>query len=231
MKKTNYLLLLALCLGMSSCVYSLFPIYTKESLVYLKDLEGTWENGEGGLIKFGALGGNLSITVTPGDDEFIVVEGDTIRDKEQVAAYWEKEMETSLAPELASLTDKGYLLEIIESDDTLKFKSKLAKIGDNYFLDMYPAEGIDDEFMSQNLFPVHTFMKLDIKDDQLTLTQFDLDKLTDLFESNRIRLRHEKVQGSIVITAQPEEIQKFLMSYSRDESVFDTPDNYKRVGP
>ena len=95
---------------------------------------------------------------------------------------------------------------------------------------MYPAEEYDDEYMSHNLFPVHTFLKLQLDDNNLSLTQFDLDKLKDLFDSNRIRLRHEKVNGAIMITAQPEEIQKFLISYSKDETVFEKPDNYVRVG-
>ena len=31
---------------MSSCVYSLFPIWTKETLVYLPDLVGKWQYGD-----------------------------------------------------------------------------------------------------------------------------------------------------------------------------------------
>ncbi|WP_258101595.1 hypothetical protein [Marinoscillum pacificum] len=230
MKKTNYLLLLALAICMSSCVYSLFPIYTKDSLVYLKGLEGQWKNKEGDLINVIPLDANLTITVEPGEDEFIVVEGDTIRDTEKVAAYWQKELQKEVEPELAAFTEKGHLFQIIENNDTLSFKSKIAKIGSEHFIDMYPAEEYDDEYMSHNLFPVHTFLKLQLDNNNLSLTQFDLDKLKDLFDSNRIRLRHEKVNGAIMITAQPEEIQKFLISYSKDETVFEKPDYYVRVG-
>ena len=70
----------------------------------------------------------------------------------------------------------------------------------------------------------------DLKDVNKSPARFDLDKLKDLFDSNRIRLRHEKVNGAIMITAQPEEIQKFLISYSKDETVFEKPDYYVRVG-
>ena len=108
-------------------------------------------------------------------------------------------------------------------------RAKLAKIGDDHFLDLYPVDGMDDEYTSRNLFPVHTFMKLNLSGDYLEIVQFDMSKLTDLFKSNQIRLRHEKVDGAIMITAQPKEIQKFLDSYSEDEEVFENPEIYKRI--
>ncbi|MAE87049.1 MAG: hypothetical protein CMB80_30230 [Flammeovirgaceae bacterium] len=232
MKKLNYLLIITLCTLLSSCVYSLFPIYTKDTTVYLKELEGTWKGKEGGILVFSEMASTFSIeaiTVTPGDDEFIVVEGDTIRDKAKVAAYWEEEMHNVLGPKMPGILDKKYILTAIENGDTINLTAVLAKIGENYFLDMSPGEGLDDKYIDQNLFPVHTFLKLEVSNDQLVMTQFDLDKLKDLFESNRIRLRHENVNHSVVITAQPEDIQKFLISYSKDESVFSDPDQYQRV--
>ena len=66
-------------------------------------------------------------------------------------------------------------------------------------------------------------------DKKLVLTPFDLEKLNRLFESNLIRLRHENVDGSVLITAQPREIQKFLERYSEDETVFEDADIYERI--
>ena len=61
------------------------------------------------------------------------------------------------------------------------------------------------------------------------MIHFDLEKLNDLFESNLIRLRHENVDGTILITAQPKELQKFFDTYADDESVFDTRETYSRA--
>jgi len=72
-------------------------------------------------------------------------------------------------------------------------------------------------------------MKMDMKDGKLNLTMFDLEKLNKLFDSNLIRLRHENVDGTVLITAQPKEIQKFLEKYADDESVFESIETYARV--
>ncbi|MCR9081468.1 MAG: hypothetical protein NXH89_03550, partial [Cyclobacteriaceae bacterium] len=71
--------------------------------------------------------------------------------------------------------------------------------------------------------------KLRLTGQKLVLTPFDLEKLNRLFESNLIRLRHENVDGTVLITAQPKEIQKFLERYSEDETVFEDADIYERI--
>jgi len=82
---------------------------------------------------------------------------------------------------------------------------------------------------SSNFMPVHTFIKLKFTNNQLDLTAFNLEKLNKLFESNLIRLRHENVDGTVLITAQPDEIQKFIDQYSDDETVFEETEHYKRI--
>ena len=72
-------------------------------------------------------------------------------------------------------------------------------------------------------------MKVSITDYELEVTSFDLEKLHKLFESNLIRMRHENVEGTILITAQPDEIQKFLDRYSDDNSVFEETETYSRI--
>jgi hypothetical protein len=71
-------------------------------------------------------------------------------------------------------------------------------------------------------------MKLGLEGNQMNITPFDLEKLNELFKSNLIRLRHEYVDGNVLITAQPEEIQAFIKRYSNDESVFEDTDTFTR---
>ena len=42
-------------------------------------------------------------------------------------------------------------------------------------------------------------------------------------------MSHENVDGTILITAKSEEIQKFLEKYARDESVYNGVEVYSRV--
>lgn len=284
--------LLVMC--MSSCVYSLFPIWTKDTLVYLPELEGKWQLGDDpedyilfepgfdvdATISVAQPTGttaevtkNISFTstdklpkgvttkvtknfsITYDSDEYILVEGDTVRDREKVKAYWEGEMD-SLMTELGekmveslgglsqalskigkgtllnySSDDQSYKMTVMEDGEALNYQVHLAQIGEDIFLDLYATESPHSSKALESMvwFPVHMFMKLELNEDRLTLTQFDLDKMNKLFDSNLIRIGHETVDGSVLITAKSEEIQKFFNKYSNDESVFDNVEVYERI--
>lgn len=316
MKKTKVILAFtALMFLMSSCVYSLFPIYTEDTLVFLPDLLGKWQlsvNDPDSYIEFeqvnpeqekkikvnGATskfemnddsdgdkntyshiikGENWSIK----SDNPITVEvnGKTISDQAQVKAYYDsifggmnsglnsslgkavskldsaaKSEDTELGKMLKDLgegvgklgkamketeakfkgtayvsTEESYRMTVVDNGEAQAYQVHLVEIGGDYFMDMYPLLEFTDNSFSENLFPVHTFMKLSVDGDRLQLIPFDLEKLNELFESNLIRLRHEYVYGNVVITAQPKEIQKFLEKYSNDENVFDEIEEYYRM--
>jgi len=282
--KTKFKSILALAIlmmCMSSCVYSLFPIYTKDTLVYLPELVGKWQlgNDPSQYVTFKAplkLEGTVSMTSTDtvvldngskvvlsqsmtmglGGDAYIVVGGDTIRDRRDLKALYDEKMgktDGKVAEALdRMLTDMGeaadalnrdpangvfdsddmaYRMTFVNGEDIYKYEVHLAQIGEDIFMDLYATEDSfsDKAFGSNVWFPVHTFMKLELDNEQLTITQFDLDKMNDLFDSNLIRMSHETMDGTVLITAQPEEIQKFLKKYSRDESVFDEVEVYSRI--
>ncbi|MFY0591133.1 hypothetical protein [Roseivirga sp.] len=289
-KKLKVLLaisLLTIC--MSSCVYSLFPIYTEESIVYLPELIGKWElDGYGErYVEFKsstALDLNIKVNesdqnaktkvsssfeVTVGDNDYIVVKGDTIRDREVVQAYWDAQMDslsdefegkmlefgTKLEEALAKMgtafnklgkafnnigstntmkyssSSKSYKMILNDEGQIFEYEATLTLIGDDYFLDLYATEGdqVDLTMESRVWFPVHTFMKVDVEVDRISITEFDLQKMNKLFESNLVRMRHENVDGTILITAKTEEIRQFLDKYSNDETVFEKPEFYNKV--
>ena len=280
-KLKSLLALAILMICMSSCVYSLFPIYTEDTLVYLPELEGKWQLGDDPdqYVEFKApisFEGVVAVTSTDtvkldngsevvlsqsftmglGGDDYVVVEGDTIRDMSDLKALYDHKVDANsgkvaeaatrmledmkkAGQELLSnpggisqMSDKmAYRMTFVNGEDTFKYQVHQAQIGDDIFMDLYATDDSfsDDAFGSNVWFPVHTFMKLELKNDRLTITQFDLDKMNKLFDSNLIRMSHENVDGTILITAQPEEIQKFLKKYSRDESVFDGVEVYSRI--
>lgn len=125
-------------------------------------------------------------------------------------------------------TEKSYKMIVQDNGERYAYQAHIAKIGEDLFLDIYPLPEYTDKVFGNNLFPVHTFMKLKLENSKLELTQFDLEKLNNLFESNLVRLRHEMVDGTVLITAQPKEIQKFLDKYSNEESVFEGKDIYTK---
>ena len=280
LKSIVALAILMVC--MSSCVYSLFPIYTKDTLVYLPELEGKWQLGDDpdqyvvfkpsikidGTIKMTSSdsvvleNGNVvvvtqSMTLGVGGDSFVLVEGDTIRDMQELRELYagkskvgEKNTRVAQAAEkmledireaaieaarptgnILTQDEMAYRMMYVNGDEEYHYEAHLAKIGEDIFLDLYATEDkfSDSAFGSNVWFPVHTFMKLDLENDQLKIAEFDLDKMNKLFDSNLIRMSHENVDGTILITARPEEIQKFLKKYSRDESVYEGEETYTRV--
>ncbi|GAB5526834.1 MAG: hypothetical protein Roseis2KO_47060 [Roseivirga sp.] len=279
-KAKSIAVLAVLMMCMSSCVYSLFPIYTEDTLVYMPDLVGKWQIGDDpeSYLLF-EPGFNVDATITVGQpqpeeskgtttkiaknfsiefdgDEYIVQNGDTIRDREKIKAYYEKELEETmeeLGVKLAetfegmakaitgiakpgkrlgySSDDQSYTMTTMHEGQEMKYSVHLAQIGEDIFMDLYPTDSdmSNIAFESMVWFPVHMFMKMELKDDRLILTHFDLDKMNKLFDSNLIRIGHEKIEGSILITAKSEEIQKFFDKYSNDESVFDSVEEYQRI--
>lgn len=194
------LCLASLAIFMSSCVYSLFPVYTEDTLVFLPELIGTWS--------------------TPGStQEFMKFTAASKSDSSALSA--------AIARGLYQ-TDKAYFLQIREDHTDVIYLAHLAKIGNDLFLDLYPYNDVCS-VQNDNYLPLHTFYKVQIKDKKLSIISFDLDKLNKLFEANMVRLRHEMVNGTVLITAQPSDMQKFLARYSQDQEVFENPETYVKL--
>lgn len=303
MKKfKSYFALGALAILLNSCVYSLFPIYTEETLVFIPELLGRWQlaGEKDDYIEFTPLSGDEIIetesdgkgneltpeeytdsitvngmTIRFNTDEGMMVEGKMVYDRDSIRMQYEKiakgvgpiaqteDSDSALKGEGKALEalgksldalgktidgvtkvggkatsfegsmyesyDESYRITVMDEGKKTVYIGHVAKIGTDHFLDIYPLAEYSDGGFGSNMMPVHTFLKLNFKDDQLDLTPFDLEKLNRLFESNLIRLRHENVDGTVLITAQPEEIQKFIDRYSDDESVFEDADIYQKI--
>ena len=120
----------------------------------------------------------------------------------------------------------------------------LIKLNNQYFVDLFPddecsffdgvdCKGLDNLF--RNYIPAHTFMKFDIVDDKIALTEFDNERLIKLFHENKIRLAHE-IPGDtddddsyVVITASTDDLQKFITRYSNDKEAFNETEKYHRL--
>lgn len=275
MKKRSILLLGILAVLLNSCVYSLFPIYTEDTLVFKEELLGTWDLGDNSYLIFEkrseeeeeeedtdmkyTLEIKEGFTMSSDEPISMVINGDTIYDENIIReemlrrmAETEKtdETETLAAKKLidkassvvkkknlsynGSITvyeEKSYHMTMVDEDkgSKIEYKAHLVDIGGDLFMDLYPVTNYSSADFSDNYFPVHTFYKVEISEDTFTMIHFDLEKLNDLFESNLIRLRHENVDGTILITAQPKELQKFFDKYADDKSVFDARETYQRV--
>lgn len=141
--------------------------------------------------------------------------------------------------EFQSMGDSLYALTIYgpqslteQQFDTLRFEVGLYEVGEFLFLDYYPYddEKRADFLFYQNYLPVHTFAKIEKKSaNQFNLYYFDYERINKLFDQNRIRLRHEKVEDVTILTDGTEEIQRFLKKYAEDSEAFDDVVELKRL--
>ena len=276
--------LLLLCFFLSSCVYSLFPIYTKDTIVFNEGLLGKWQLGndpdytitfstksdkdnEESQLDNDDLGRILTaakalFSVDLDSLEHLVVRGDTLKGEKAIKDYFLARMDTAQIDAINELNNdrevsealktvtkraeeelangnlfefeqsaESYIMTLNDGGDKFIHEMYLVRIGDDIFMDIYAEESdyFDKAIESDSFLPVHTFMKLKLNENKLDLISFDLHKLNKLFKSNLIRLKHENVEGTILITAQPKELQKFLNKYSDDETVFGEAAIYTRV--
>lgn len=201
----------------SGCIPSIHPIYTKDKLVTVKELSGTWSDA-------------------PGDISF---------NKKQKIGGQEKDMQVTIhqqaedRPEIwkfIAQEDKQYLLVHTDKEGkTAAFDIHVVKLGDNLFMDFYPGDlpegdkgiggvlegtGKLNDLQELQFFPVHIFAKLEVGQKELKISMFDPDFLKKLMERQQIRIKHEKTNDGYILTASPEELQKFAEKYAYVKEAF-----------
>lgn len=136
------------------------------------------------------------------------IQGDVEDDKGEFL-YWE-----------FSKAKKGYQLLRHNKVDSFEYQAVLVKLGDHYFMDFYREvpDGCQDDIA--NFLPTHNFLKVQLDEHSIKLEFFDNDYLKRLFRERKIRIKHEKVNGNIVLTADSKELQQFMIKYAEDKRAF-----------
>jgi hypothetical protein len=156
--------------------------------------------------------------------------------KTDLIGTWKNVKEQDTFITIDTIDNKKYQFVLVIEGDTLDFEMGLIRLNGQYFIDLYPGEKNTCnceslELIISNYIHMHTFMKLDITEDGISLTEFDNERLTQLFRQNRIRLAYEQQKNSdiIVITASTGDLQKFIARYADDDEAFKESDNYKKL--
>jgi hypothetical protein len=140
------------------------------------------------------------------------------------------------------LDGKKYLFRYMEEQenvgdednrmDTVSFEAGLLKVGDHFFLDLYPYyEGDKDEgyYLFRSFIPAHSFLKIEWDNQRILLYIFESDRMKRLFEQNRIRIKHEIVDDYIVIAASTQDLKRFIEKYADDKKAFDEPGEFTKI--
>jgi hypothetical protein len=191
---------LAVLIGGCVPVISLQPLYTRDTLIFDERLIGTWlENPSD----------------TTGAWQFTRV-GQADADK--------------LPDVLREDADKVYHLSLTDPEGRKgSFFACLVKLESNLFLDVFPdalPSGQDDpqkvELFYNAFFFVraHTFVKIEISGNRMSLWMTDDEKLSNLLASQPSPVAFQSVDDRPVLTASTKDLQAFVAKHADDDGVF-----------
>ena len=195
-------MLFGLLVVLNSCLSTLYPFFTERDVVFNSTLIGKWTCVINGEKH------NLTFEAIPG-----------------------KRLH-ELGPGIRKLADKGYLLtwkdslhEVYSSDFVF-----LARIGNNFYLDLYPAE-----MESERKFPAafkeyyiktHSCYRIDLQNpNQFKMKRLEASFLDDLIRKKQIRINYEETgppENKRFITAPTKDLQKYLLKYGDHPNAYNT---------
>ena len=125
--------------------------------------------------------------------------------------------------EKADPNSGSYKVTFIENGKPGKFDAHLCKIGSVRYLDLYPQDPNlpYNDFYKMHLLPVHTFMKVESISPTLSLRMMKPDELAQKLKAEPNLVKHEKGKDSILLTASPKELQKFLIAVANEPNLYD----------
>lgn len=124
-------------------------------------------------------------------------------------------------------SDSTYFIRYYEKSDACSYlQGTLFELNEERYVDFFPepdADHFDTDMTQFHYVPVHTLARIRFDRDTMMLFWFGEEWLNKLFENNRIRIDHEKVTFSSayqsnVLTAETEDLQKFILKYMNDET-------------
>jgi len=202
--------LLATVIVSGCTVLSFYPLYTEKELVRDDRIIGEWQS-------------------LNNKDFYPTSENNTVID----TLIWEISLQNKIwRKRLNNPFDRGseqipnkftYTLRIYDKsmpENNTEFNLHLVKLGNNVFIDLIPEVWqMDDTFLVVHLISVHTFAKIDIGN-KIEINWFDSEFLQKLFDENKIRIKHENNGVYTLLTARPEELQKFVIKYANEDKAF-----------
>lgn len=118
-----------------------------------------------------------------------------------------------------------YELVYTEKGNAATFAAHLVKLNKYYFLDLYPASpDIKNDFYKFHFLRAHSFLRVWFTDSTLKLAILDQSWLKKMVTGKKLKIRHEKVDDNIILTASTPDLQKLVTRYADDQEAFPNPE-------
>ncbi len=195
-------LLLVAVFVLPGCVYSLYPLYTSNDLVYDSKLEGVWS----------------------APDSKDVWKFENLLEHELAPYKTKAEREQQEKIKKGFINKNTYLLTYTEEGETKKMQVNMCKLDDNLFLDLFPiSDNGKPDYVAEQYVPVHSYAKIKMVGDHFEFYFFNSDFLSKLVKQNTIRIKHESLEYYTVITASTDDLQTFVKKYANRQELYEKP--------
>ncbi len=126
--------------------------------------------------------------------------------------------------------DKRYRTTFNSNGKAGEFLATLGILNDMLFFDLFPLspEPQGNDFYKLHLLSVHTFIKVEQLSPTLKVRTMDPDKMKKMLENDPNLIKHEFLEGRIILTASTEELQKFMKNYANTEGLFGEPATFQK---
>lgn len=135
--------------------------------------------------------------------------------------------------------EKAYKLRITQEDKKVYvFTAYLLKVGDYHYLDLFPdtEDDTNDSFLLKSMLPVHSFIRIKQLTPTLDVEVMNSEWLAKLLKESPALIKHEKMpvgemdkeEYLTVLTAQPKELQAFLVKHEKTDKVWNKLNSLKK---
>lgn len=128
--------------------------------------------------------------------------------------------------------EKGYSLTLTDSaGKSGEFDVYLLRVQDHLFLDLYPKEPQLEavDLYKGLLLKVHTVLYVEQIEPELQLRALNPSWLVKYLEEQPDAVAHEKVEDGVLLTAQPKQLQAFLIRHLETPDAFGEPSAMTRA--
>lgn len=142
----------------------------------------------------------------------------------------------------AKSDEKAYSLVVNEEGTEDRLEAHLVKLGELLMLDTYP-DNASDRLADDQLLPVHSFKKIEVRPDILRFTPWNFEYLDGRLRNNKLRIANVRLKDAIpggnafggpwdavLLTGTTTELQKKLREIENDPEIFSEKDTaeYRR---
>jgi hypothetical protein len=118
-----------------------------------------------------------------------------------------------------------------EKGRTGSFDAGLGKLNNMMFLNIFPQEPKfkENDLYKLHILRVHSFIRIEQIEPTLKMRIMNPEKMKEMLEKNPKLIKHEIVQGRLILTAPTKKLQEFMKAHANDARLFSEPIELKRV--